>query len=403
MNSQRFVQEMFRRYYSSENLSVRAPSAIEQREFGFIMFGGGMVRHKGFKSVGELRSFLRSFAPSDVYYSCAYYESPEAEMDEKGWLGADLIFDIDADHIPTPCRKVHDHWVCLSCGFSGYGLTPERCPGCGSEKFEEKTWPCEVCLESAKNEAIKLVDMLTEDFGFSLKEVDIFFSGHRGYHVQVESEAVKSLDAVARKEIVDYIIGLGLDADFHGLSGLSKSLNLEDAGWRGRIARGIYDFLLKASVDDMKRLGLRKKTIEAIVGQRDNVLKNWGKRSPLTMIKGVGWKSWKKIAEYGAKLQASKIDTVVTTDIHRLIRLNGSLHGKTGFRKVEVPRNNIEGFDPLKEAVAFQEGTVTVFVSEAPQLRVGEEIYGPFKKCKVELPTAVAMLLLCKGAAEVAE
>jgi len=77
------------------------------------------------------------------------------------------------------------------------------------------------------------------------------------------------------------------------------------------------------------------------------------------------------------------------------------LHGKTGFRKIQIQQNNIESFDPLKEAIAFRDGTLKVFVSEAPELRVGEETYGPFKECKVELPTAVAMLLLCKGAAEV--
>jgi DNA primase small subunit len=38
----------------------------------------------------------------------------------------------------------------------------------------------------------------------------VFFSGHRGYHVQIENEVVKTLDAMARKEIVDYVSGLGL-------------------------------------------------------------------------------------------------------------------------------------------------------------------------------------------------
>ena len=129
-------------------------------------------------------------------------------------------------------------------------------------------------------------------------------------------------------------------------------------------------------------------------------MENWGQRNPWALLKGVVGKNWMKIAEYGAKFQASQIDTVVTTDIHRLIRLSGSLHGKTGLRKIQV-QNNIEDFDPLKKAVAFRHGTIKVSVSEAPQLRVGEETYGPFKECKVELPTAVAMLLLCKGAAEV--
>ena len=403
MKSYAFIHEMFRKYYQSEASQLEEPSEIGKREFGFLMFEGGMLRHKSFKSKDELVAFMKDFAPSDAYYSCAYYENPEAEMDEKGWLGADLIFDIDADHIRTPCNKVHDSWVCVNCGFAGRGYTPEKCPNCGMEKFEEKTWPCEVCLETAKEEAIKLIDILTADFGFSPKEVKVYFSGHRGYHVHVESETVRELDAMARKEIVDYIIGLGLDVNFHGFNAYGSSVtgpSLDDAGWRGRIAKGTYEFLLRASATDLKRLGLRKRTIEKLLSQKDYILEKWGQRNPWALLKVVVGKNWMKIAEYGAKFQASQIDTVVTTDIHRLIRLSGSLHGKTGFRKIQV-QNNIEDFDPLKEAVAFRHGTIRVFVSEAPQLRVGEETYGPFKECKVELPTAVAMLLLCKGAAEV--
>ncbi len=53
---------------------------------------------------------LAETVPSDVYHSCAYYENPDFDMDKKGWIGADLVFDIDADHIPTTCNKIHDEF-----------------------------------------------------------------------------------------------------------------------------------------------------------------------------------------------------------------------------------------------------------------------------------------------------
>ncbi|MFB0544935.1 MAG: hypothetical protein ACETVN_04420, partial [Asgard group archaeon] len=156
----RFVREKFAEYYKQHSSSIPPPTSIESREFGFLLFEGRiMLRHKGFRGVDDLRSSLKTIVPSDVYYSGAYYERPEAEMKGKGWLGADLIFDIDADHIPTPCAKVHDVWVCSNCGAVGRGLSPKKCPACGEQKFNEKTWPCEVCLESAKAEAIKLIDI----------------------------------------------------------------------------------------------------------------------------------------------------------------------------------------------------------------------------------------------------
>ena len=48
----------------------------------------------------ELIDYIKNLIPSHIYYSSAYYEKPDAAtMGEKGWCGADLIFDLDADHI----------------------------------------------------------------------------------------------------------------------------------------------------------------------------------------------------------------------------------------------------------------------------------------------------------------
>lgn len=395
-----FIKGKFAEYYKKYASTIPPPTSIEKREFGFLLLKEKiMLRHKGFRNVNDLRKFLKTTVPSDVYYSGAYYERPEEEMKEKVWLGADLIFDIDADHIQTPCDKIHDKWTCNNCGFVGKGATPEKCPACGEARFDEKTWMCEVCLESAKRETMKLVEVLTDDFGFPSEKINVFFSGHRGYHLHLETEETLSLDPMARKEIVDYIAGIGLEPEFHGLEKISGP-KLDDSGWRGRIARGTYDFLLKATPEKLKEIGLHKRVIKVIETHKERLIKSWKEEGPWGII---GIKGSRKIAHFSVQRQSAKIDTVVTTDIHRLIRLTNTLHGKTGFKKTEVPITKLERFDPFKSAVAFKEGTVTVLVSEAPQLRLEDETYGPYKEQKIELPTAVAMLLLCKGAARVVE
>ncbi len=411
MLSLEFIRGKFSEYYKQYSSSILPPASIERREFGFLLLKERiMLRHKGFINVDALRSSLKTIVPSDVYYSSAYYERPEEEMKGKGWLGADLIFDIDADHIPTPCGKVHDTWVCSKCGVVGKGPSPMKCPSCGEQKFSEKTWPCEVCLESAKVEAIKLIDILMKDFGFSSKELTVGFSGHRGYHVQVESEEIQALDSMARKEIVDYILGLGLETEFHGLwkrggknTQVLSGPELHDLGWRGRIARGTYDFLLTATPEELQKVGLKKRAIDAIIQNRAALLESWKERGPWGITKGIGIESWRKMAQQGVEKHSVKIDTVVTTDINRLIRLPNTLHGKTGLKKIEVPISDIEHFDPFKGAVTFKKGTVMVLVSDAPKFKLGDEIYGPYKKQKIELPTAAALMLLCKGAAKVVE
>jgi hypothetical protein len=79
------------------------------------------------------------------------------------------------------------------------------------------------------------------------------------------------------------------------------------------------------------------------------------------------------------------------------------LHGKTGLKKVEFPISKIEDFDPFESAVAFKKGAATVFVSDAPKFKLDGEIFGPYRNQRVELPMAAAMLLVCKGRAEVVE
>jgi len=367
-----------------------------------------MIRHKSFEDEDGLRQFLMTSFPSDAYYSCAYYDDPEAAMEKKGWLGADLIFDIDADHIPTTCSKIHDEWICENCQLTGVGVTPEKCPVCGSEKFVAKTWPCQQCLDSAKSETIKLLEMLTEDFGFSEKEVHVFFSGHRGYHVHVESAAARDLDSIARKEIVDFIIGLGFDTGFRdpdrkrlGKEGFQNPPRLGDLSWRGKLAAGMYDFILRANQTDLVNIGVRMKAADIVIHNKNDVLRKWNDIGPYRSVKGVGLETWKKIAESCANSLASNIDTVVTTDIHRLIRLTGTLHGKTGLRKIEFPASDIDSFDPFRCAVAFKGGSATVCVSDVPEFRLGEQTFGPYRSCKAELPVAAALLLVCKGRAEI--
>ena len=402
----KFVQEKFLEYYKSAFEESWMPNSFENREFGALLFQEKtMVRHRGFKRSDELKEFLCELIPSNVYYSSAYYENPaSSDMSQKSWLGADLVFDIDADHIPTLCEKIHDRWVCDNCSFSGKGVTPEKCPSCGGQKIDAKGWICEECLETTKKETRKLLDFLMDDFGFSAKEVKVYFSGHRGYHVHVESEVVRSLDQLARKEIVDYIIGIGLDESFHGVKEISKVLtgpNLSDAGWKGRIGRGTYEVLVNSSRYELENLGLKKRAIEAIGKHKDEIVESWKEKGPWNIAKGVGMESWKRIVQRGIELQSARIDTVVTTDIHRLIRLSDTLHGKTGLKKTEVSNERLDDFDPLKKAVAFEKGTVEVFVHESPEFRISDTTYAALREQKVELPVAAALFLLCKGVAEV--
>ena len=398
--SQAFIYNIFRDYYTSASFSVPSITEFVQREFGFFMLKNKkMVRHKGFRNKTDLRTFLNKNIPSDVYRSAAYYEDPEADMHQKGWLGADLVFDIDADHISTSCNKIHDKWICVTCNFEGKGITPNDCPVCGSKKFSTKTWPCESCLDFAKEETKKLLDFLETDFGFSHKDIHVFFSGHRGYHVHVENSSVRTLDTIARKEITDYITGLGVTLLTNKKKIAYRNLNLTDFGWQKRLKKGLEKFLSNATEEDLKKVGV-KRTYAAILENKELILNRCIREGRWNSIKGVSSKTWEKLFLYVLRSESSQIDTVVTTDTHRLIRANNTLHGKTGFKKIEFPITTIDTFDPFKEATAFNGGGVKVLVSDAPLFRIGDELYGPYKNQTVELSTNAADLLICKERAK---
>jgi len=400
-----FVAETFRQYYLSRGELVQAPPEIKQREFAFLSFEGrSMFRHMAFDDARQLRRHLVDNAPAHVYYSSAYYEAPEAGMEWKGWLGADLVFDIDADHIDSPCKKDHDRWRCRTCGEEGAGKAPERCPGCGKATFIGETWFCEKCLELAKFEADKLLDIIIQDFGFSPSagEVEVNFSGNRGYHVHVRSAHVMGLDQFARREVVDYIMGIGINLRYHGFGrGRGGPSTIAEKGWRGRAAKALYDYITYATPEDIKRLKLGRAATRSISEDRGEILRLLREGPPSGILRYVRSETLGRLMDAAVKEQASAIDTVVTTDVTRLIRLPNTLHGKTGWLAQTVPIDELEDYDPQTSAVALTGGTETIFVRRAPRFRIGDETFGPFLEERVELPLAAAVFLLCKRAARV--
>jgi len=365
-----------------------------------------MVRHRKFDSEDALTAFLAANGPSDVYASAAYYLNPELEMDKKGWLGADLVFDVDADHVETPCKKLHDRWKCSDCGHVDSGTAPRACSECGSQRLEQYKEICEQCLQAAKSETRKLVDIMIGDFGFTDREMEVHFTGNRGYHTLIVSDRVRSLDQLARKEIVDYVCATGLRPELHNLTHgdklrweLDRSASF---GWSRRIARALDHFMSTADQSELSQIGLSKATIREIMEKRGN-LATHPEKIDWRFVPRIGEKTWERIAQRAARLESSQVDTVVTTDIHRLVRLAGSLHGKTALKVQILSIDELEDFDPRSDSIVFQEGEVTLHVEQVERFRLGKRDYGPFRDETVVLPDATAMYLLCQGRAHIGD
>ena len=115
-----FVKSRFHNYY--KNAEIGLPDHLPNREWAFIFYDNIsekiMYRHKSFSSPGDVLDYLYGMTPAHVYNSTAYYEYPDArKMNEKNWLGAELIFDLDADHLPNAPENLGHDGACEKGNF----------------------------------------------------------------------------------------------------------------------------------------------------------------------------------------------------------------------------------------------------------------------------------------------
>jgi DNA primase small subunit len=174
---------------------------------------------------------------------------------------------------------------------------------------------------------------------------------------------------------------------------------VHDLGWRGRLAHGVFEFITESSAEQLEAIGARRGAANKILSHREILIRPQGKMPPWRAFSRIGTEDWQGIVKHAIKRETVAIDTVVTTDIHRLIRMPETLHGKTGLKKTRIDADKLKDFDPLRDAIAFREGTITVHINDAQQIRLGEQVYGPYRNETVRLPTAVAVFLLCKKVA----
>jgi len=394
-SNSRFLLKAFRKYYK-ENPPI-VPDRFGRREFGFMFFDRSYVqRHMSFAKTTDLHRFLIGQVPSHCYYSTAYYQKPGAPtMEEKTWLGADLIFDLDADHLA------------------------------GAEKMTYAGM-----LARIKKDMITLVDkFLLGDLGFSEDDISIVFSGGRGYHAHVTSKSVIGLGSAERREVVDYITASGLSTDwvfpYHRVAtsrtdiGNISRINVaqdraipgaDSGGWRMRMREGLVLLIDDICENDMKDLrkaypslaGMQLRTLnefkESMTEAREHMFETG-------LMAGLGKKNHqdllvKIMTEDVVKGLSSEIDEPVTADIKRLIRLPNSVHGKSGLRVTPLSRDRLDDFDPLMDAVPkeYSDDPVKVTMRSDYDITIKGEHFS--LKGRTEVPEYLAVFLIGRRAAD---
>lgn len=400
-----YLKKVFSDYYSQH--VIKPPERFGRREWGFFFFQGkGMQRHISFNRIEELKEFLVSSAPRHVYYSSAYYQHPDIQpMSQKveGWLGTDLIFDLDDEHL------------------SGMeGLSPKQ------------------KLERVKR-IIKdrlLDDFLLGDFGFKPEFVMVSFSGGRGYHIHIKDPKVLTLNSPERREIVDYLTSTGIKWDriftkevyevkSFGRHRVPKEMirslyDEKEGGWRGRVTMGIFKLLKrmenytkKECMEFIQQFKFNNKNISEHSAR--NIYNELFKGNPGE--RGIDTIRNERVIEIFSNDRnrdifielaleevrvnmAGETDEPVTVDTRRLIRFPGSLHGKTGLKVVVIPIDELESFDPFRDAIAFDDSDTKIILNSDVSFELCDN---NFKLSSGEhtLPRYAAVYLMCRGAADI--
>ena len=237
-----------------------------------------------------------------------------------------------------------------------------------------------VMLELIQEQAWSLwSDFLSPEFGFDEKYLQVAFSGHRGFHLHLRDPAYLHLDSNARRQLVNYIRGEGVN--------ISAVINNGSGGWRNRVLSGT-----EGVIDKLQKIAMSKDNGNLLLNELDAVMKQ-RMRSPECSIKSFSKSKLRTLADstldesritrlkddpsltvFGDNTpafwelvrgdssvilgSAGETDENVTVDVKRVIRWIGSLHGKCGLRVTEFPLDRLDpdktqSFDALSEAVAL--------------------------------------------------
>ncbi|MFI5405498.1 MAG: DNA primase small subunit domain-containing protein [Nitrososphaerales archaeon] len=376
-----WLEGIYRRYYFYHYSQLEVGELISEHEFGFKLFDGKIHRHLAFKDKKELYAYIIKFSPSDIFYSSSRYQNPKAEIDQKGWIGSDLIFDIDGKDLHLECAQSHNLVLCKDCSFISKGII-SKCEGCNSTRLQIIDIPCTRCIHSLNVEVKKLIEILHDDFGIDKESIFIYFSGNNGYHIHIVDKNFYGVSAKKRNAFAQYLMGkgylienLGIRKNTEGVLFPVHNKVLYNQGWRKRIFDSMHLPIQNHRIDDK----FIKKYNRMLVANSNNIQDIIGTH----------------IVDLSAK-----IDPNVTMDIHRIFRLAGSINSKSGLIKAFC--KDLDSFNPFVDACFIGDSNVEI----ESKLNIKISLKGKqfsIKTGKNTLPEYVAAYVICKGIGDIME
>ena len=352
-------------------------------------------RNNAFSSIEELRKELINKNPASAYYSTARYLDPSAYAGagnsaqtwaDKDRKATDLTFDLDFDHI---------------------------------EGHDDLTYAQQI-KEIARH-TDRLIDILEKQYGIT--KYKIYFSGRRGFHVRVYDEDYITLNKNDRKAIMNQVMGNYLDRR-STLAFMQTNPRAGEVGFRlmqpsmnnwGGLIRIVCDRLMESInngtitphvfIQDHWPKKLTTKEINILNERfskptfRNRLIKTgdlkaflgekYGTKARLENI-------YKMLENLARKKYSVEIDTSVTAELNKIIRMPGSINTKHGYECREVEREELRDINYLFHNCAQTFGNKPTQIQISKPMTVHGERTFKLEAGVHTLPMHEAVLALCQ-------
>ena len=313
---------VLREYYTRSKLDI---IDIHRREIAFERwndFRGPSLRPVYFQHIDSLSKFLIEYPYAGVYASTGYYLDPnELDMKKKTLMKTDLVFDLDM-HIE----------------------------GTRYEFFEKMCTHTKTLIH----------DFLIKDFGIPPEKIKVEFSGNKGFHVTIDDEDMRNMDVSDRRQMVDYIMGLKVDKNTLFTNNRTSPVS---GGWKRHADNLIREILDNTEgsnngemIDYFIELGIPKNRVKKISGLLSNArVRNAMKAGHLNMVYDADRRLLTDLKNVLLRRHKSGLgavlDRAVTVSTHRLFRVPGSIHRKSGLPCINLEIADLESPDFIFEKI----------------------------------------------------
>lgn len=260
--------------------------------------------------------------PAGLFCSTAYYLDPnETKPTKRGLIGYDFVIDLDDDALAYADR---------------YDF-----------------------IDAMRKKTKAIVERFLKDLGFDEDLMLVDFSGNKGFHLTFDDEKYRNLDQSDRRQIIDYIIGNKLDRDI-----LLVNNKLSHYGWNKQAVFFLEDLLKDPSKENIEKYFTKNKVKKI--------------NSLLTDLAVIARLSAGSLVDFDTKVLKlammkehrlnikNVVDKKPTVDKHRIFRVPGSLHPKSGLPSVRLTKHHLNSTDAIIDEIMriAGEDMVTVTIGE---------------------------------------